>query len=102
MLSLGGCWATGKPQDNALGMEKHSLRHRTACAGSGVPSPAARPGSSDSKALGHPGYTGSHRRAENRVPAHRLDLAQGQWNREALQLVLLGQSLASWWLAWVW
>lgn len=69
MLSLGGCWATGKPQDNALGMGKHSLRHRTACAGSGVPSPAARPGSSDSKALGHPRYTGSHRRAENRVEA---------------------------------
>jgi hypothetical protein len=35
LLSQGGCWAVGKPLGTALGVGKHSLRHRTARAGLG-------------------------------------------------------------------
>jgi len=58
-------------------MGKHSLRVGTAGAGSGVPGPARRPGASGSRVLGHPGTTGSHRKAGNRVEAHELDLVPG-------------------------
>lgn len=47
-------------------------------AGSGVPGPAERPGTSASQALGQPGTTGCCGRAENGMGAIRLDLASGQ------------------------
>ena len=54
----------------------------TARADSGVPGSAERPGPSGSQALGHPGATGSHRRAENGVGVWGLDLAKGQRGEE--------------------
>lgn len=46
-------------------MGKHSLRCGKAEAGLGVPRPVTRTGLWGSQTLGHPGTTGSHRRAEN-------------------------------------
>jgi hypothetical protein len=64
--------------DATPGVGKQSGVPRTAGDGSGVPGPARRLVSSDSQALGHPGTTGSLRRAENGVGARGLDLALGR------------------------
>jgi hypothetical protein len=71
----------GKPWDIAPGVLKHSLRCGTAGAGLGVLGPVTRPGSSGSQAVGHPGTSERHGRAENRVGAHGLNMAQVQGGR---------------------
>lgn len=62
---------------------EHSLRPLgTARVSSGIAGPAERLGPSGSQTLGYPDAAGSLRRAENRVGAHRLDLAQGGRGKE--------------------
>lgn len=65
----------------------------TAGAGSKVPMSVQRLRLSGSQAFGHPGAAGNHKRAENRVGAHRL-YAPGPGNKEGAP--------ACWWLAWAW
>lgn len=60
------------------GVGKLSLRRGTDGAGAGVPRPMKRLELWSSQTLGHSGTSGSCERAENRIWAHRLDLAWGQ------------------------
>lgn len=64
------------------GGEAQSGAWDTARSGLGVSSTARRPGPSGSQALGHPGAAGSHRRDENGVTAHRLNLVQAWRGKE--------------------
>ena len=57
------------------GLGNHRLRCGKAGADSGVPRPMTRSGLWSSQAPGHPGATGSHRKAENRVGAFGLGTA---------------------------
>lgn len=66
-----------KPWDTIPGMEEHSLRSLEMLAWR-VPGPTGKTESSGSQDLGHPGTTGTLRRAENRVWEHRIDLSWGQ------------------------
>lgn len=92
-MLLPGCYrAVGKLRDTALGVGKHSLSalHSQSWFW-GVSGLARRPGLSGSQAVGYPGAAGSHRRAGNRVGAHRLDLAwrggfSGWFRRKSLWL----------------
>lgn len=90
MLLLGGCLAIGSPGtllEWGTGW-KHSLRYRTARAGSGIPRSVTRLGPSGFQALGHPGSAGSCKRAE--CGGLRLDLAWGG-GKKWLQLAPQGR-----------
>jgi hypothetical protein len=69
-----------------LGVGKYSLRLRRARAGSGVSESVKRLEPRSSQALGHPGATGSCRRAENGVCTQEQDLAWGSLTGD-IQLV---------------
>jgi hypothetical protein len=69
---------------HSAGREGQSEILGTAGAGPGIPKPVGSLGPNGSQALGHPGATGSHRRAENRVGDPQLDLAQAKGKRGGL------------------
>ena len=65
-----------KPWDTIPGMEEHSLRSLEMLAWR-VPGPTGKTESSGSQDLGHPGTTGTLRRAENRVGAEQAGSGLG-------------------------
>lgn len=67
-----------KTLDTTRGGEAQSEFLGTTGAGSGIPGPVQKPEQSGSQNLGHPDAAGNHRRAENRVETHWLDLAQAK------------------------
>lgn len=70
---LGHKVATG----HCSGDREAQSENRTVRAGLEVSGLVTRLRRSSSHVLGHPGASGSHRRAENRVGGHGLDLAYG-------------------------
>lgn len=63
------CWASGEHQDAALEMGNAVWNEGQSRADSGVSGPAKRPGLLGSPTLGHPGASGSQRKAKNGVRA---------------------------------
>lgn len=87
----------GEAAEHRSQVGKRSLRHEKAGAGSEIPGPAWRPGTSGSQALGLPGIVGSLERAENAVGARGGSSPGPRWKRGELWLVPRKESLAWWW-----